>query len=236
MKHKTVITFLAVLLTSSVATAQTIDFSRAYLDKSKTGINSIQLNGVTAPGFQGVYGTVFQIDSSYNLKLAGVSAQSLTTVEQLQQSIRNTQWSGHYGADCNSPTDFQVISVQDGFVNGRMTHKAAFGFAAASWDGYVSGVIVVEYQVGSTWTASDALTLSQTTALTSDTPNRLRMRLKRVSAIEILSDSVIWYTNREYRLLKEGNSISGEVGNPADMFGSSSGLTSSCPLTLTLKN
>lgn len=227
----------AVLLAPCAAQTLTIDFSKAYVDRSATGQNRVKLGGIGVVGAESFYSATFELDPAYNLRLTGALLQTLTTPEALQHALRGTTWQGTYTcASKTFPTTFSVLTSSEGFVSGRVVHSSPPN-DVDRWDGYVSGLVVTEYNISGTWIAADLLTPSQLSSLTQSTPNRLRLRLKRVGATAFVNgnDGSTWSSNREYRLIRTGSQLNGETGVPAESFGSSSGLSSSCSLEFALK-
>ncbi|WP_069470893.1 hypothetical protein [Candidatus Marithrix sp. Canyon 246] len=229
------------LITSNAYTDENanIDFSKAYVIPYESGVNTLSLGGVTTLWDNLFYDVQFKLLDNYNLAIVG-ALKKASPKEQLEQKLRNTIWKGKYLInDQVHLTALQLNIVQNGYVGGRILHSDAA--KASEYDHYleavVTGDILSQYKIDGKFVDIDYISQEVLDKLPSNTATRYLIRIKRVRALGFkndANDNGSWSTNREYRMILEGDQLKGVVGIPNDVYGSSDGTSENGEITLSL--
>lgn len=168
-----------------------------------------------------------------------IAAQSSNTVGTLEDSLRNSSWSGTYQLSrATHTTSLTVESINAGFIGGTIIHQQIAPSQEAFLRVKVAGDILPQYYVDVNrnsrfeWIDEDQLTLSDLESL--DVRNeRLLIRLKRFRGMEFRnSTGTSWDQNREYRLLLVDGQLSGSVGIPPKKYGQGDGTSENGTLVM----
>ena len=197
-----------------------VDFSKSYVIHDESNVDKLTIGGVKPLWSDLFYSVEFILNPEYNLNIVGALNQS-GIQEQLEQGLRNTTWVGKYLFDqYNFTTTLNLVVVQDGYVGGEIVHGEI-----NNADGYlhsrVTGDIITQYQIGSSFIDEDRILPDVLASLPLDTPTKQLIRIKRVRALQFQNGSLNgWSTNREYRMRLENGLLTGSVGVPDDLYGS----------------
>lgn len=225
------ITLLCLLFWTAGVLAIDADFSKSFVVPETSGINIITIGGIDAIG--NTYKVNFNFRS--DLTFAITDAQVDKNInEKLEQELRNTTWKGTYEtSDGILQTTLQLVFVQYGYVGGEITHK---GTGDSHLIARVTGDIITQFKIDDEFIDEDRIGPEVLANLSSDTESRQLIRIKRMRALEFSSTGASansgWNANREYRLLLEGNVLSGVVGIPNEIYGTNDTKTGSGIITL----
>jgi hypothetical protein len=223
---------ISIALSSLAYAEANVDFSKAYVVPSKSGVDKVTIGGLKPSSSDLFYSVDFTLTSDYNLNISGVMNQS-SIQEQLEQSLRNTTWVGKYLINENNySTTLKLVVVQDGYVGGEIIHSPE-----ADDGDYlhtrVTGDILTQYKIDDTFIDEDSLTNTILDNLSPETATRQLIRIKRVRALKFEGSN--WGTNREYRMRLENGILSGSVGTPNDKYGSGDATKENGNIMLTLQ-
>jgi len=217
-----------------------LDFSKAYVVPGESQVDKVTLGGILSLEDNKFYTTDFTLRDAQNLNILEMRAES-SVENTLEQNLRNTVWKGTYDVhDDTYTTTLNLAVVQDGYVGGEVFHDSEIADTepeyAGSLHARVTGDIINQYQISGTFTDEDRIDPSVLAELPTDMPVRQLVRIKRVRGLKIINgnDNSVWSTNREYRMTLEGNTLTGIVGIPADIYGSSDGTSDNGDINLTL--
>ena len=213
------------LLYSVTCLAIDADFSKSYIIPEKSGTNIISIGGIDA--FGNSYLVDFTLQDDLTLAIENAITQE-SVLEQLEQSLRNTIWTGNYliGSD-DFITNLNLVVVQNGYVGGEITHTHINGKQAGFLNARLTGDIINQFEIDDIFIDEDRIPPEDLEKITEETPNRQLIRIKRMRALEFLTPPSAgvqgWSTNREYRLILDNGALTGSVGVPNDVYGSVDG-------------
>lgn len=148
-------------------------------------------------------------------------------VRKIEQNLVNTVWTGKYSVYSSVyATQLIIKSLASGYIGGEIVHKEISPGNTGLLRTKIAGDIITQYLVDSKgngsfqWVDQDWTTPEQLAKLPIKDIRQL-IRLKRFRGMEYDngSDGQDWSSNREYRLLLQGNQLTGTVGVPADVYG-----------------
>lgn len=230
---KTSITICTLFLAAStLAFADGVKFSKAYIIPNESGENTVSMGGIEVA--DKAYRVDFALNENLALEVKNYSLVSNTS-EQLMQDLRSTTWTGSYVLRGYSfDTTLNLNIVEDAYVGAEIEHINASGKDSGYFKGRVTGDIVTQYKINDEYIDEDRLSSEELSEITSSTPHKQLIRIKRVRAFEYIKvdGSGDWSTNREYRLTLENGALVGVVGIPNDNYGSNDGTEDNGSLTL----
>ncbi|WP_208346743.1 hypothetical protein, partial [Aetokthonos hydrillicola] len=157
------------------------------------------------------------------------SFQTNGNARDIEKALVNTVWVGKYRVySVVHTTQLIIKSVATGYIGGEMVHKEISPGNEGLLRVKVAGDIITQYLVdlkgdGSfQWVDQDWTTPEQLAKISIKETRQL-IRLKRFRGMEYktASNGAPWSSNREYRLLLQGNQLTGTVAVPAPSYGSS---------------
>lgn len=220
---------LAALLLCGLAGAATppVDFSKAYVVGSQSGVGAITLGGIAMANDSNVYTANFNLQSDYSLALSGGNVLA-TSETLLEQSVRNSVWTGTYSVGAYTyQTTLTFTVVQSGVAAGSVQHVG--DAKSGSLDARIAGDIVGQYQLTNpvtgtlAWFDADRVPANMQALVNAKTPVQFILRMKRIGANSYANgDLAGWSYSREYRLTLDGTggTLTGQVAVPPDTFGS----------------
>jgi hypothetical protein len=237
IKMKKLVFTISIALSSLAYAEANVDFSKAYVVPSKSGVDKVTIGGLKPSSSDLFYSVDFTLTSDYNLNISGVMNQS-SIQEQLEQSLRNTTWVGKYLINENNySTTLKLVVVQDGYVGGEVIHSELESDGGKYLHARVTGDILTQYKIDDEFIDEDRLTSKILENLSPDTTTRQLIRIKRVRALKFKNDDNggSWSTNREYRMTLENGILSGAVGIPNNTYGSGDATNENGNIMLTLQ-
>jgi hypothetical protein len=223
---------LCSVLCSTSALAVDADFSKSFVVPESSGVNTITIGGIEAVGDS--YSVDFKLREDLTLFITDASIQNSIS-EILEQKLRNTTWQGTYTISDNSyTTNLNLVVVQNGYVGGEITHSQINGDKRGFLNARLTGDIITQFEINGSFVDEDRVNTEDFNQLTEDTPNRQLIRIKRMRAFDFVtsSGSSGWSTNREYRLILDNGALSGSVGIPNEIYGTSDGTSENGTINL----
>jgi hypothetical protein len=257
--------------------AQEVDFSSAYIIPEITGAETetdaeetdeetipfyepqLHIGGVQTTNTRGTEVTIFNwilslgfnpVSATFNVIEA--LPQNHFDPELLQQRLRDTVWKGEYKTSQNLYlTEFEIKSVQNGFIAGEMTHTTGENSDEESTsssylqakvagdittqylidekgDGELVWVSVARYQeiVAEISEKNEGKEGDDIIANPEILDTRHLIRLKRMRPIgDFQHASSRWGSHHEYRLTLEQGKLTGNVGTPPNSYSAQDVLT-----------
>jgi len=222
------------------------------------GVQTTQTRGTEVTIFNWILSLAFN-PTSTTFHVIEVVAQNHFDPELLQQHLRGSVWKGEYKTSKNLYlTEFEIKSVQNGFIAGEMTHTTGEkseedSTPSSHLKAKMAGDIVTQYLIDENnddnlvWVSvaryqeivAEIAEKNQGKEGDDITSNpeildtRHLIRLKRMRPIgDFKHASSRWGSHHEYRLTLEQDKLTGNVGNPPDSFGSQDVLVGNGQITL----
>ncbi|OQW94258.1 MAG: hypothetical protein BWK79_06835 [Beggiatoa sp. IS2] len=246
MKYALTLVSLVPLLANAASPEASVDFSKAYIVPNTPAPTEIRIGGVETHNGKDtlVHSIVLGFNSpDTSFKILAATPQT-SSAELLEQQLRGTIWKGDYRTNTNLyRTELQLLTVENSFVGGQVTHTTADPESPVFLRAEVAGNIVTQYLIDAvgtgelTWVDSDQIDykkLPANTIIPPDDAARIRqlLRLKRTRALEFKNSTIGWGSNSEYRLVLVNTELTGSVGTPPDRYTGSDVMTGNGEIVL----
>ena len=164
--------------------------------------------------------------------------EQLPSAALLQQLLLNTTWSGKYYSAGKHvyATTLNFKMIQDSLVFAEVKHATTEAEPENELHADLAGYVETQYSTKdeegeTTWVSAQEVEESLSNEeegddilLAHDSRTRHLLTLKRTRGYTFTHTTSNWGSHAEYRLVIEGNDLSGSVGTPSNQYGSNSGL------------